>query len=149
MVASIQSIKDKYLVPRYKIMVDHPGNVYEVGKVLPVDTRFFIPYLGVSNTLEPKIEEATAHFKKYPAIFKPLEWWEDRTLDEMLDVKFIKVVKYEGYWREGDIVIVTDYEVDTKNKKLLRYKIEYNHIATPTHCIPASKEEYDEFKRRK
>lgn len=56
------------LIPRYKVIADYPGSVYVVGEIISDDT----------NCIE-FLEE----LDKYPHIFEKLNWWEQRTVEEM------------------------------------------------------------------
>ena len=81
------TIKD-LLKTRFELIADYPGNSQPIGNVT--------------------IEDATAfYFRKFPANFRELFWWEKRTIEEM--PKYLKVqnngkvrqVKEYRWWGEN------------------------------------------------
>jgi len=75
-----------FLKPRFKLIADYPGNSQPVGNIT--------------------IEDATAsYFRKFPANFKELKWYEEREPNEMplfiknktsIPVTYTKV----DYWKQ-------------------------------------------------
>lgn len=80
---------------RYLLVKDYPGCPYNLEEVL----------YDKAGIKEPD-------FGKYPHLFQPLQWWEKRGLDELTSVKFCKIIKSNGYWREGDILPVIGYDIN-------------------------------------
>lgn len=71
-----------------------------------------------------KNSEIYDFFLKYSEIFRQLEWYEERTISELLSVEFIEVVTYVGYDLVGDCLAVSRYEIidlDTAKPKLTGY----------------------------
>lgn len=126
------------MMPRYKLVGDYPNNIDEVGKVYEID-------LSDGHGVDFKMT-----CDKYPNLFKKLNWWEERTIDELMSVNYVRITIYTGYWRVGDVVNVTDYKIDTKNKKLEKYILDGTRQSIPERCEPATLEEYkaDEIKRK-
>lgn len=52
------------LIPRFQLIADYPANNREIGSI-------------------SKEGAAASYFRKFPAVFKELEWFEKRTIDEM------------------------------------------------------------------
>ena len=74
---------------RVKMIADMPNNPFKVGKI--------ITDLG-------QIEGY--NMREYPHLFKFLEWWEDRTEEELLTVKYLKA---KGKLYEGEVHEVLRY----------------------------------------
>lgn len=55
---------NELLKPRYKLILDYPGNTFQVGKV----------YECVDGKVWDMAEQ-------HPKIFRKLEWWEERDFD--------------------------------------------------------------------
>jgi len=123
---------EELMKPRWKVIADYPGSDYHIGEILDRDW-------GWVGDDEIGFKHQVSH---YPHLFKKLEWWEDRTLDELMSVNYIRITIYTGYWRVGDVVNVTDYKIDTKNKKFELYILDGTQQSLPERCIPATLEEY-------
>lgn len=118
---------EELLKPRYKVIADYPNSPHKVGELL---------YQSETTT-------SLTRYSDYPHLFKRLEWWEERTLDDMVSVKFVKVVNYVGYWRVGDIVPVEDYIIN--NGKFHSYNLKYGKYHQPKFLLPATEQEYQEY----
>jgi hypothetical protein len=91
---------DELLCPRFKVIADWPMNInFKVGEIVS-NNLWFLFFLGQHEW----------HMKDLPHLFKPLAWWEHRTIEELQSVKFVKVIIYRGYWVVGDIVPVIRFE---------------------------------------
>lgn len=64
---------ENLLKPRYKVIADYPNSIYSIGEIIECDAE----------------EDCTLH--KWPAIFKKLEWWEDRKPENMPE--YVRCVK--------------------------------------------------------
>lgn len=129
------------LSPRYKVIDDYPGNE------IPIDTVLYLNKFD--NWTDGKyfeFKENPAHFDKYPHLFRKLHWAEERLLDDLMSVKFVEITIYTGYWVVGDIVPVSDYEIDTKNKKLVNYRLGGSQYSKPENCKPATTQQYLDWK---
>lgn len=69
---------EQLMIPRYKVIADYPKSFYTLGQVIECD--------------EPDHQLA-----QWPAIFKPLQWWEVRKKEEL-----------PQYLRRTDYVIKVD-----------------------------------------
>jgi hypothetical protein len=68
---------EELLIPRYKVIADFPGNSWNKGDILlPLADRS-------SHELFGNKVDAVFNPGAYPAIFKRLEWWEERTPADM------------------------------------------------------------------
>lgn len=57
------------LKPRYKVINDYPGGIYKVGDLVEPHA-----YYGFDIFPYPH---------KYPHLFKSMDWWEDRGVEDM------------------------------------------------------------------
>lgn len=75
---------EELLRPRYKVIADYPGNNMAVGKIIQFDWY-----------LENQRIELCYYYNKYPHLFQPLQWWEDRKPEEMPEyVKYCDTSMY-------------------------------------------------------
>lgn len=106
------------LKPRYEVIADFPHSAHKVGDILTgfkVTEEFF-----------------NAYMEKFPHIFKKLNWWEHRKVEEMPK----KVMSL--FDDEGDTFDIQEWDmeklvgwVDKKNRRccsLLTFKPEYGYI---------------------
>ena len=61
---------EELLKPRYIVIADYPGKYVKVGRIFKSD-------IG-------------EYYDRFPAIFRKLEWWEDRKPEDM--PKYVKLV---------------------------------------------------------
>lgn len=104
---------EQLLTPRYKVVADYPASPYNVGDIL----IFWEISQGYDESKRPitldlqeehgweiqrRVDEE--EFKKFPHIFKPLQWWEERKLEEMpqyIRLTRIGLVKKVEKWHTG------------------------------------------------
>lgn len=99
------------LKPRWKVIADYPKSVFNVGDII------------INNSSQDEYEyiswedygKDTYCPNEYPAIFKKLEWWEERELEDLPEYIKSKAGKYisrvESYWIEDKrAVICGDYQ---------------------------------------
>lgn len=80
---------EELLRPRYKVIADYPGNAWEVGLVIPSE------YHAIKIITDNMI----AFYDKYPHLFRKLEWWEERNIEDMPgyvkdEAKMLKVTRH-------------------------------------------------------
>jgi hypothetical protein len=66
------------LKPRYEVIADYPGSPFEIGEVLQTN----IYCAGQDMTGSGVLSSPVYKPEKYPAIFRPLDWWEHRKPEE-------------------------------------------------------------------
>jgi hypothetical protein len=78
---------EQLLLPRYKVIADWPNSLYKIGEVL-VGADCIVTKKGIKELTD------------FPHLFKRLEWWEQRTEEEM--PKYIRIKEYvwEVKWKE-------------------------------------------------
>jgi len=100
------------LAPRYKLIADYPHSIFTVGQILNLENKNgFWRYTWATN--DGMDYEPESLFTEYPNIFKRLEWWEDRYLEDLPEYiigrkrgndVYLKVDKWFfddvcGYWQ--------------------------------------------------
>jgi hypothetical protein len=118
--------REELMKPRYKVIADFPASSYLIGEV---------------KTWEPIHQdpaEWAAFYEQYPAIFRRMYWWEDRTIDTL--PLFVRYIGYgsrkEAIAEVKEWVIGRDGGVYFKGEgRLCRY------LDGPTD-LPATREEY-------
>jgi hypothetical protein len=124
---------EELMKPRYKVIADYPGSTSPVGEIIELPSLKWI-----YNENEPCGED---YFNAWPRIFKKLEWWEGRTLDELKSLKFAKVTHYVNYWRVGDIVPVEGFAL-LDGMMPIGYNLEYKKFHPACYLVPATEAEY-------
>lgn len=120
---------EKLLTPRWKVIADFPFSPFKINDIV---------FDGVFGQLRIS---TSGYFKiaDYPAIFKKLEWWEEREEKDL--PKYVK--------SENNVVKVVEY-IELFNEFIyVRFKFKgVNEIfGKSIHCLmPATKEEYDNSK---
>jgi len=66
------------LAPRYKVIADWPGREFPIGLII---SNYVDDIWGDGKNYE--FRESELWFKKYPHLFKRLEWWEDIKVEDM------------------------------------------------------------------
>lgn len=101
------------LSTRFKCIIDYPepknGFHYKSGEIINIQD-----------------EEHHSFITSYPFIFRELSWHEDRTIDEMLSVKFAEIVEYVGYDLVGDSLAVKGFNIanlNTPNPSFRSYQL--------------------------
>lgn len=107
---------EELLIPRYKVIADYPGSPYTVGQIIHVHGE-----QGVN----------CEYFNKWPAIFKPLQWWEERDKNDMPE--YVKSQLWVAKVKEwsGDNSYFTG-EV-------------YNGTSYTQAYLPATQEEFEQY----
>jgi hypothetical protein len=81
---------EELLKPRYKVIADYPYSPYKIGDVVSFEKNrnasicqppHYNEFSGMNEVID---HMTTAHeFDSFPALFKKLEWWEDRKPKEI------------------------------------------------------------------
>lgn len=124
---------EELLKPRYKVIADYPGCTFSIGEICEPLSKDALYY---SNKVS--CEARNKMMSKYPHIFKPLAWYEERDVKDMplyLKDNFGEVFKVSKY---SDIlpVFYTD-AIETKGK--------WKGSPTPFNLkatVPATEQEY-------
>jgi hypothetical protein len=125
---------EELLKPRYKVIADYPSSDFNIGDIVYADPFGRFMQYGDYGAwqLHPEI---------YPAIFRKLEWWEERSPEDMPEyVKEGKVVHKVTYSKSNNLDMWMRFE---HGGKWLVHKV--------VMCFyePATKEEYETFLHNK
>ncbi len=84
---------EELLLPRWKVIANFPESPYKIGYII------IYGYFRLNNS-----EYFRRDLMMYPALFKKLDWWEDRKVEDM--PTHIKSIK------SGQTFEVIDYSLD-------------------------------------
>lgn len=118
---------EKLLQPRIKIIAPWPymPKARKVGEIIQVT------------------KEKLQWWLKFSSNVKELSWWEDRPIEVMQNINYVKIITYRGYWRVGDIVPVIGFEIGSiDNAKPYGYNLKYKHWQPVYELAPATETEY-------
>lgn len=148
--------KEQLLIPRIKISEEgYPGMPFEAGGIytlVPVTDGTF--NLWASHTFGIRLEEK--EWKRYPSIFRPLQWWQEREESDMPEyVKLTGPITHRvnmpsymhvSMWEKAEIDYPTmigqwfsypdDYQAPYKGGARIN----------AVHFVPATLEEYNAYK---
>lgn len=125
---------------RYELTRDYPNRIFDIGSVL--DAYEFEGNITIDKdkTIDPT---------RYKDHFRELRWHDHRTLEQLLSIKYMKVISGESnYYLIGDIIEVTEMHYNNKGLVGGSGSILYNlkgHYFNITQLQPATKEEHDQF----
>lgn len=125
---------------RYELTRDFPGCPFDVGMILEASNFEGKVTLYMDNSIYPD------RFKDH---FRLLRWWEHRTIEQFLTIKYMKVVSGSNYYTGGDIVEVlcvmynNPTIVGGRDTTLFNLK---GHFFVATQVEPATEEEYIKWK---
>lgn len=130
-----------FLKPRYILENLWPGCPYKVYDVLiQHESTGDLWIIQSSGHLVPEVETTP---KKWSYLFRELKWWEHRTVEQLLSIRYARVVKYVGYWVVDDVVPVKD--VSFENGRISLSLGGHEH---PAECIvPATLKEYETWQK--
>lgn len=131
--------KEELLVPRFKVIADFPYNPFNIGQIL---TPFFVEDSPNIKKwyVQNNYDYSWINVEEYPAIFKKLEWWEDRSFEELPE-----------YVKNADGVYKTYFSIPSKNGSLWEWQVvhptkEYGAeimYILDNQMEPSTKEEYE------
>ena len=114
---------EELLMPRWKVIADYPNSIFKVGQIMERSGYGEFDIINHCNC------------SRYPHIFKPIEWWEDRAVEDMPEyVKIIEDIPFYNF----------------KNGQIRKLDSIKNGIAVVSGCplikigfiYPSSKQEY-------
>jgi len=125
------------LAPRYLFENDYPGSLFSVGEILTVKDGIAEGSVSGEQGLESDI-------KKYPYLFRPMFWWEDRLPEQMPEY-----VKTDA----GEIRKVIKWVDDEDGKGWLYYQYqgdpEGDLGAYPRDTTPATLQDFEQYQEQK
>lgn len=131
---------EELLKPRYKVIADYPGCKFNIGDI--------VTFVRSVNKYELWVSQdgqliTFNSFSKYPHLFNKLEWWEERSLEQLNAVEYVKIIRYEHYWQVGDIVPVERFVYE--KGRPMGYDLKYNKHHPVYSIMPATITEYEAY----
>ena len=77
------------LKPRFKVIADYLLSPFSLGEVLSLHNSNNDGWRYTYYDGEGSISLWQSELEEYPAIFQPLQWWEERAVEEMPE--YVKV----------------------------------------------------------
>jgi hypothetical protein len=108
---------EELLMPRYKVIADYPGmdDSYEIGEVLKP------AYTGIVDA--------------YPHLFRKLNWWEERKVEDMPD--YVK-------WDVG--IYPTWKKIMKVDKWNSNGSFDHENVTISViNCFPATEQQYNDY----
>jgi len=119
---------DELMKQRYEVIADYPGQKYQIGDVIPGERSYVA---GETDEWSLKVS-----MKDYPALFKPLQWWEHRKPEDMPEY-----VKERGGWAVFKVVPGLEHHL-----RFIDHKIPLDFIHPVNyHYEPATEAEYTQY----
>lgn len=125
---------EELMKPRYKVIADYPGNFLSVGTIIvthDIWQDFTIELWCQSND-------------KYPHLFKKLQWWEERAVEDMPE--YVKCVRTPDQIIQRGEVLKMHWESATDGKIIDR---EWWVFPYTNFYIPAAAAEYEQYQQSK
>jgi hypothetical protein len=110
--------KEELLQPRYKVIADYPFNPYNIGDLVEMTaTRVKLTVTSEwsdFNNSMVSVENYVpfSRLNEFPALFKKLEWWEDRKVEDM-----------PGYLKRFESYSCTSYGENGEDKEPEIHKV--------------------------
>jgi len=123
---------EELLKPRYKAIASYPDSQFPLNKIIEMEIVSNASMYHFGNNRW----EYECWFMDYPHLFRKLDWWEERKLEDMPEyvkrppeMKFLSntVFKIDSWDETASIGWCSDHCINVRVDQ----------------CIPATKEEYD------
>lgn len=128
-----------FMRPRVEFIKDYPDAPFRLGDILSCYEHEGKTYLHDQAKLEPAL---------FPFNFRKLRWYDHRTLEQLLSIKYMKVISGSDYYGVGDVVEVLHFMYNNATYVGGRDSILFNlkgHFFNITQLQPVTKEEHDQF----
>lgn len=151
---------EELLKPRYKVIADYPKSEFEIGEIIQFDRIGFLPMIFLEDQTEGWLTDfiekprgsvmySIKMFEPYPHLFQPLQWWEERPIEELpLYVRFGEKGKQYAIYK----IIEWNPEHAMEDFKPWGYaerpKDYFISLRFPNN-FPATREEYDNYQHSK
>lgn len=132
--------KKELLKPRYRVIADYPNSKYPVNSILNFERR--VDHNGEYWFCRKPEWILSEEADKYPHIFKPLGWWEERELSDL--PKYVRLADPNSLWGlPKDCVRQAHWGNDEYDRLCCDlFPVMVNNIQLHR-LLPATKEEYD------
>lgn len=124
---------EELLKPRYKVIADYPMRAYNIGDIITLQEPFKPIAYGAADC------NNAGYLDKYPHLFKPLAWYEEREIDDLPIYLKSKntgaVTKIEQYHQIGKMLYVI--------------YITGHQFIMPEYFLPATSTDYQNYQSKK
>jgi hypothetical protein len=80
---------EELMTPRFRVIADYPNSLFKIGEILTGNQRLFC-------------DKNSERYSDFPNIFQPLEWWEERSLEDLPKYLRFKDNVRTGYLKIND-----------------------------------------------
>jgi hypothetical protein len=144
--------KEELLAPRYKIIAPYPGmeaEPFHLEQIITLTKNEINEWIHIPIRHIPGSYMREGFFESFPHLFKQLHWAEDRKIEDMPE--------YLHYVETDANVAVIFKATPGSFRKFMAYGFTTDHEGFVTGFdniridlfVPATKEEYDEYIKRK
>ena len=139
---------EELMKPRYKVVADYPGNVFEIGSVIT-----FLKQIKEGQILIWAYKDRTvtfSSFDKYPHLFKPLQWWEHREDIEMPEYVIVNSKSILSDAKIGAVYkVVKHFSTSTGKYNETGCQLLGNDYISYNRLAPADLSDYNEYLKQK
>lgn len=103
------------LAPKFKVTAKYLFSPYEIGDIIETNDNYNSVHLATTNEIEMGEQKEVEHFydindcSLYPAIFKKLEWWEEREEKDMPE--YVKFKHKTQFFDQNEVVHVKKWKM--------------------------------------
>lgn len=120
--------KEELLKPRYKVIADYPRSAWRVGRIIE---GYFL-----NDLLKSEVD-----MRKYPHLFKKLEWWEEITVMDLPD--YIKWTS-PGQNNSSSFFRVNNWYSSPNSFDIAGCDVDGGRLFIKE-CQPATEQEYNDY----
>lgn len=133
--------KEELLKDRYKVIADYPKSIHKVGAIYTIGINGDVLYCDQNG---PRMSQ-------YPHLFKKLDWWEDRKIEEMPEYLRSQKQPINHQARFSNVVIMCGVDAFWDSAK---YSAKGGNVTAYGGIIidcfmPATEEEYNAYLQSK
>lgn len=139
--------KEKLLKPRFKVIADYPESKFAIGKTIrPNREDGVINESWVTPDGNGYWEFAwIKNIEKYPAIFKKLEWWQEREEKDMPE--YIKCVIECRI--KANTILKANWKSFSTTKDIAHYNQKPEYWIDARFFEPSTQEDYEAYNKSK
>lgn len=134
------------LKPRYKVIADYPNSD------LPVDliVTMYAPSKWIDNNKNYEFTESELWFKRYPHLFKKLEWFEEidqQNLPARLFIKHNDIIRRFKKFHSSNVIQLFDNKGEIEYEESIYEKMDGTgyELYSIQDCQPSTETEYNEY----
>lgn len=143
---------EELLKPRYKVIATWPGmhvEPFRLGQVItlqPYEDEDYKGFIHIPIKHIPGSFMREGFFSGYPHLFKKLEWWEERPIDEMPEYVKSIMQEYSYGVKVGTMVKVKEWVKICDAMYVIQSRNREYHASCFT---PATAAEYEQYINKK